>query len=180
MTSPSPEAPSLPVDLLREIVGLKDLTRSGWQRRGVPRPESVAAHSWGVAWLTVVLCPPHLDLQRCLVYAVVHDLAEVRVGDISPHDGVLPHEKVRRETEAIHSLCQDLPPHVQRAWEAYEAQADDEARFVRQLDRLDMALTASAYAHHERLADPDEFFRSAARVVTDPTLLDLLQRLRHH
>src|SRR5690606_14882322 len=141
---------------LIEAVGLKALPRTGWVRRGIAGPESVAAHSWGVAWLVLALLPPALDRGRALAYAVLHDLPEVRVGDLTPSDGVAPAEKARREHAAMDGLCASLP-HLAATWRAYEAQADPEARFVRQLDRLDMAIQAVAYerAGHGRL---DDFF----------------------
>ena len=37
--------------------------------------------------------------------AICHDIAEVRIGDITPHDGVPPEEKVRIETEAMLDLA---------------------------------------------------------------------------
>ena len=75
-------------DRLSAALALKALPRAGWVRAGVRHPESVAAHSWGVAWLVLVLCPPALDRGRALAIAVAHDLPEVTVGDITPHDGV--------------------------------------------------------------------------------------------
>jgi putative hydrolase of HD superfamily len=162
-----------PLDALIEAVRLKRVARAGWVRVGVPDPESVAAHSWGVAWLAVVLAPPELDRARVLTYAVLHDLAEAWVGDLTPHDGVSREDKERRERVAVTDLCARIPrgAEVLAAWEAYEAQADDEARFVRQLDRLDMAVQAAAYADQAPTA---EFVASAAAVVTDPALRPLL------
>ena len=166
-------------DALVEVLALKALARSGWVRRGIPSPESVAAHSWGVAWLVLVLLPDGLDLQRALSYAVLHDLAEVRTGDLTPHDGVGPEEKAAREHRAMASLVGSLPrgASLLATWEAYEAQTDPESRFVRQLDRLDMALQAAAYARqgHRGLG---EFLDSAARVIVDPALRPLLDALR--
>ena len=37
--------------------------------------------------------------------AICHDIAEVRIGDITPHDGVPAEEKVRIETEAMLDLA---------------------------------------------------------------------------
>lgn len=164
------------LERLIEIAELKHLDRAGWVRRGVDRPESVAAHSWGVAWLVLVLCPPELNRERALAYAVLHDLPEVRVGDLTPQDAVP--DKHARERAAANSLLGALPEALE-LWTAYEAQEDPEAQFVRQLDRLDMALQARAYARAEGL-DPEEFLDSAQRGVTDPRLRDLLDRLRQN
>lgn len=165
------------LDALLTALQLKDVDRAGWVRKGVRQPESVAAHSWGVAWLVVALAPAHLDRARALTYAVLHDLAEATVGDLTPHDGVPAHEKARREADAIAALTSSLPPHIATAWHAYEAQADNEARFVRELDRLDMALQAVAYAARGDAGMP-EFLTSAASAIRDPMLVDLLARAK--
>jgi 5'-deoxynucleotidase YfbR-like HD superfamily hydrolase len=167
-------------ELLLEAVALKDVARAGWVRAGVPRPETVAAHSWGVAWLVVALLPPELDRERALLYAVVHDLPEVRTGDVTPRDGIAPADKHAREHAAMAALCAQLPSRGEallRLWETYEAQADPESRFVRELDRLDMAIQAVAYARRHGLA-LDEFVASAEAVVTHPTLRAILDDLR--
>lgn len=167
------------IEALLEALRLKALPRAGWVRVGVEQPESVAAHSWGVAWLVLVLLPEGLDLQRALIYAVLHDLPEVRTGDLTPHDGIAPHAKAAAEHEAMIGLCAPLSrgAALRGAWEAYEAQADPESRFVRQLDRLDMALQAVAYGRSSG-APLAEFLESAATVITDPLLVPLLEALR--
>lgn len=162
-------------DTLVEAVRLKALPRSGWLRVGVPHPESVAAHSWGVAWLVCVLLPDDLDRARALTYATLHDVAEVRVGDITPHDGVGRDEKAAREAAAWDALTAALPPALRDAWHRYEAQADEEARFVRQLDRLDMLIQAVAYATPGRSLR--EFADSALAVIRHPALRPLADEL---
>jgi len=176
----SADAPVDPAVVLAlvEALGLKDVARTGWVRRGVPHPESVAAHSWGVAWLVTVLCPEGLDRAKALTYAVLHDLAEVRVGDLTPADGVSREDKAAMEARALDAMAAPLPDHVRQAWHAYEAQSDPEARFVRQLDRLDMALQAAAYAADDRLATPQEFLDSAAEVLEDPHLRAVFSQAR--
>lgn len=64
---------------------LKRTTRTGWARRGVPDPENVAAHSYGVAHITLILAQlleQPLDLGRALAMAVLHDLPESLTTDI--------------------------------------------------------------------------------------------------
>lgn len=168
-----------PLDPLLEAVGLKALDRAGWVRHGVIGPESVAAHSWAVALLVLLLLPPELHRGRALTYAVLHDLPEVRVGDVTPHDGVDRAAKVAAEHRALRDLVAGLTrgADMVAAWDAYEAQSDPESRFVRQLDRLDMALQAVVYAE-AGASGMAEFVQSAARVISHPTLLPLLARCR--
>lgn len=147
---------------LIEALALKELPRAGWVRAGVQSPESVAAHSWGVAFLVLVLCPEHLDRHKALAIAIVHDLAEARVGDITPHDGVAPQDKQRMEEEAFLALTTGLP--TARAIELRQAFQDygttPEGRLVKACDKLDMALQAARYAGDQGL-DLQEFVDSA-------------------
>ena len=128
-------------EALIEALRLKDVVRAGWVRAGVQNPESVAAHSWGMALLATQLCPEDVNLCRVLELCILHDLAEVRVGDITPHDNVSPEEKHRLESEAKENMGVDAAA----AFSEYEAQQTPESRFVRYLDKLDMSLQAEIY-----------------------------------
>ena len=162
--------------MLLEALGLKAVPRAGWVRSGVVNPESVAAHSWGVSWLVLALLPAELDRGRALAYAVIHDLPEVRCGDITPADGLSREAKRKLEHDAAEALFKDRAD-LRSLWESYERQADPEARFVRQLDRLDMALQAAWYRDLQGI-DLEEFLDSAASVISHPVLVEILQALR--
>jgi putative hydrolase of HD superfamily len=127
-------------DVLIEALALKALPRAGWLRAGVQKPESVAAHSWGVAWLVANLCPAELNREKALMIALVHDLAEVRVGDITPHVQPMPNATELRQAFADYG-------------------STPEGRFVKACDKLDMALQAHVYAADG--VDTDEFIASA-------------------
>ncbi len=148
---------------LLEALALKEVTRAGWLRVGVEEAESVAAHSWGVAWLVLALCPATLDRGRALAIAVVHDLAEVRVGDITPHDGVPADEKRARELAAMQGMLAPLGERgreLTALWREYEDGSTPEGRFVKACDKLDMALQASRYQAAQAVETGD-FIRSA-------------------
>ncbi len=49
---------------------------------------------------------------RVMKMAIVHDLAECIVGDITPFCGVSVEEKHAREEAAITGLCKDLPEDI--------------------------------------------------------------------
>ena len=155
---------------LLEAFQLKHEDRAGWLRVGIAHPESVAAHSWGMAFLVLLLLPDDLDRERALTYAIVHDLAEAWTGDITPYDAV--EDKHAREDAAMAAFCSRI--HRQdllETWRAYECQADAEARFVKQLDRLDMGLQAQVYADRANIT---EFLESARGGLSAPlsALLD--------
>lgn len=147
-------------------MALKGLPRAGWLRVGISTPESVAAHSWGIAYLVMRLCPPELDMGRALAIATLHDLPEIRVGDLTPHDGVSPADKRARETIAAQALLGDRPD-LLALWTEYVERASAEARMVRDLDKLDMAIQASIYARDTGI-DTREFIESAFAAARDP------------
>jgi|1186.fasta_scaffold129075_3 putative hydrolase of HD superfamily len=187
MTDPS--APADPA-LLRffHLAGrLKETPRAGWSLRGIASPESVAEHSHRMALLALVLAPraqPPLDAARCVAMALVHDLAEALVGDITPFDGVDADEKRRREEEAMRSLAALAGDDALLGlWREYAAAQTPEARFVKELDRLETVLQASEYGAREGVghAALGEFWDAAAARLSSAgtrALLDALHRER--
>ena len=148
---------------MREWLGLKDILRTGWVRAGVNSPESVAAHSWGMSVLAMHLCPEDLDRTRVIEMCLVHDLPEVEVGDLTPHDDT--------STKAAdeHRAMTRLAPQWLGLFEEYEAQETEEAKFVKYLDKLDMALMARIYEEKQGL-DLSEFIESARKVIGETNL----------
>src|SRR5918999_1610012 len=79
----------LMLSTLIELQRLKRLDRTGWTLRGLPNgTESVAAHSFGVCAAAMLLADELLaqgvsvDVEKVLRMALLHDWAEVRVGDM--------------------------------------------------------------------------------------------------
>ena len=164
------------IELLLEAARLKSVRRAGWVRCQVPDAESVADHCWGISWLILLFLPNDMDREKALTYATLHDIAEVRIGDITPYDGVDPRTKKAREKAALSDLLSSAPKRVQRAALDYQKGLDPEACFVKQLDRLDMAIQATIYAE-ETGTDLSEFMRSARREITSPVLVDVWEQL---
>lgn len=170
-------------DLLRflRVAGeLKRTVRAGWALRGIPHPESVADHTFRVCLLALVLsrdADPPLDRERALAMALVHDLAESTVGDITPYDGIPAAEKHRREREALAELCKVLGSgEILALWEEYQAGATPEARFVRELDKLETVLQATEYEARHGVA-LGEFRAMAEARLTLPALRALYAAL---
>ncbi|RHY81449.1 hypothetical protein DYB26_005926, partial [Aphanomyces astaci] len=119
------------VEFLRICGQLKRLKRTGWVNHHVNGPESVADHMYRMAMCTLLLDgDSSLDKTRCIKMAIVHDLAESFVGDITPHDGVSNEEKHRLELEL---------------WHEYEDATSDEAKLVKDFDKFEMILQADEY-----------------------------------
>ena len=166
----------MPRETFIEILGLKDLDRAGWLRSGLNNVESVAAHSWGVAFLAFHLCPDELDRNRILHMAICHDVAEVRVGDITPHDGVSSEDKVAMETKAMVEISEKLPrgKEMLKLFEEYESGITPEARFLKLCDKLDMALQSYEYQNRTD-HDLSNFRITASKLVIEYGYPDLLR-----
>ena len=163
-----------------ELSHLKQLYRQGWLRRGIPnqRCESVAEHSFSVAVLALWLGQayyPHLDLDRVMRMALLHDIGEVYAGDIIPSDQVSEAEKHQLERASLEKVLGKLPTSQEylELWQEFERGESPEARFVRQVDRLEMGLQARIY-QAQGYAGMDEFIHSARQGLVDPQLAEIL------
>ena len=154
-------------DELKEILGLKNVLRAGWVRAGIKSPESVAAHSWGMSMLALKLTPKELDLTRVLSLCIVHDIPEVRVGDLTPHD-----DTSTKAEDELNAMTKMAPEWV-GLFEEYEQGKTPEAKFVKQLDKLDMALQAEIYQSEFEIP-LNEFIKSARLRIGDEVLKNLL------
>ena len=149
---------------LMKYLGLKDVLRQGWVNAGVESPESVAAHSWGMAILALKLCPANLNLEHVLKLCLVHDLPEVIVGDLTPQDDVSTKSADER------AAMERLAPEWVSLFDEYENQSTPEAVFVKTLDKLDMALQAKVYMRRSDL-NLEQFIESARKTLGDHDLL---------
>lgn len=149
------------VDLFLETASLKRVPRAGWFQRGVPQVESVAEHSYGVAFMALALADvvnaelarkpgqSSLDLEKVLAMALLHDLAEVRLTDLPVSAVKLFREsaKSRAEESAIADLLAPLPEAGQwkRLWQEFEDQSSPEGQLVRDADKLEMMVQCLRY-----------------------------------
>lgn len=84
---------------------LKTQKRTGWVDNKIPNPESISDHMYRMAVLAMCVSDQTLDISKCVMMAVVHDLAEAQVGDIAPREGIPRAEKQRRESVRLFSAA---------------------------------------------------------------------------
>ncbi|KAL4583758.1 hypothetical protein LXL04_008345 [Taraxacum kok-saghyz] len=83
--------------------------RKGWINHGIKGPESIAHHMYRMALMALIAGDvPGINRERCIKIAIVHDIAEAIVGDITPADGVPKVEKSRLEQAALNEMCNVL------------------------------------------------------------------------
>ncbi len=73
----------------------------------ISRGESIADHMYRMSLISMFAPPslaPRLDLPKCMKMCLIHDMAELLVGDITPVDGVAKPEKNRREAAILFSV----------------------------------------------------------------------------
>ncbi|KAK6531791.1 hypothetical protein TWF694_002957 [Orbilia ellipsospora] len=127
--------------------------------------------------ILAMLCPDkEIDRSRCVMMALVHDIAESVVGDFTPMDPISKEEKYRRESTTIEyfskRLLETVNPTVARElaelFEEYEAQKTKEAVFVKDIDVYDMILQAFEYEKESKgKKNLERFMRAERRLQTE-------------
>jgi putative hydrolase of HD superfamily len=156
---------------------LKTTKREGWRRKGLNHAESISDHMYRMA--VIALIAPHsvqagINTSHCVQLALVHDMAEALVGDITPVDPISRPEKSRREAESMDYLCGGLlgnfdggkaAESVRALWQEYEDNKTPEAQFVHDVDKLELLLSMVEY-EKDGGGEPDlgEFCHVAKRI----------------
>ncbi len=144
------------VEFQQKIAVLKQLRRTGWCKRHVPKAETVAAHSWRMALMAMqqeaALKPLQVDMPTIIEMCLLHDVAEAVVGDIVPEHEQEPtariskEQKKEMEARAIDDFAVRYDfPKLKKLFDEYEAQETLEAKVVKNLDKVDMLLQAYEY-----------------------------------
>ena len=134
--------------LAQSISDMKETKRSGWIKRGVPRPESIAAHSGGLHYLTLITTTPEgVDMGRVARMITYHDLPEVIITDFTPSDNVDEHFKSRLEMLAMQVIVETLPNAVAAVGciQEYNDQKTPESHWLNDLDKLEAVTKALMY-----------------------------------
>lgn len=182
---PNPEMSLLPAQLLSFLLhvgSLKRTPRAGWVRKGIPQPESVAGHMYRMSVMALTIPSEHpIDVSKAVSIAIVHDLAEAIVGDITPMDGIPKNVKQQMELDAMVELTSLLPVEqgklVMNLFLEYEAGETIEARFVKDLDKLDMVVQAHEYHKEYSNIDLSEFFDSVRGKLRDSNLQKISEEI---
>ncbi|KAJ7173482.1 HD domain-containing protein [Mycena filopes] len=148
------------------IEKLKTQKRTGWVDNNIPNPESISDHMYRMAMLAMCSSDQNLDISKCVMMCLVHDLAEAHVGDIAPREGISSAEKQRREEVVMHNIVHGMlhnspaAQQIEALWKEYEERQTPEARFVKDLDRFEMASQAFEY-ERDHGASLQPFFDSS-------------------
>ncbi|KAJ5484075.1 HD domain-containing protein [Penicillium diatomitis] len=173
---PPEENTTSPIPFFHLLERLKTTKREGWRRFGI-NGESISDHMYRMSIMTM-FAPPELasrlNIPHCTKMALIHDMAESLVGDITPVDkDVTKTEKARREADTMDYITETLlgkipggalsAQEIKRVFHEYEDNVTLEAQFVHDIDKMELLLQMVEYERtHE--VDLSEFTRVASRV----------------
>jgi putative hydrolase of HD superfamily len=87
-----------------------------------------------------------LDTLKAVRMALLHDLAEAETGDLTPpQKDADPAGFKHAEEAAMSRMLEKLPPEYIGAWREFYEGSSEEARLVRDADKLEMVMQAAEY-----------------------------------
>lgn len=168
-----------------KLIGrLKKIKRVGWVREGVQNPESVAEHAFRLIVLSMVLAPTlGIDQNKLIKMAIIHDLAEVKTGDLVVERGKVVDSQARKRKEEMERLFVnevlgvfEIGGEYSDLFEEMVKRESNDAKIFWQLDKLEMAIQALEY-ENEQGKNLSEFFDNAERIIDNPFLKDLMEKI---
>lgn len=161
------------LSFFRIVCNLKTIKRSGWiHKSNITSPESVADHSYSMCMMSMILAEIiNLDSGHIMKMVIFHDLAESLVGDHMPDD-ISSEEKQLVEDKAMKKIISKLPNSLRKnylnIWNEYNDNITVNAKFVHNMDKLEMALQAKEYefeGYPKELLQP--FIKSATDYISN-------------
>ena len=133
---------------LFEMGHLKRVPRSGWLLLGVPKPETIAEHSFRVGIIGMALAALEgADVGRTSALCLLHDAHETRIGDV-PSVGRAYVTTAAPEAVSSHQTA-GMPDSAAKAFQEltaeFEAGQTIEAQVARDADKLETLLQAVEY-----------------------------------
>ena len=180
------------ISFLAELMRLKSVPRIGWLLRGVRDVESVAAHSFGVAVIAMLLADRararglEVNVERLLRMALLHDLTESRTGDLpSTIKRYFDKAAIKAADESIareiFTELGDWSDSYLELWFDYEHRVSIESRLVKAADKLDLLMQSREY-EKGGARSLQEFWDTAdsdfAGLGVDDLISDLIEELK--
>ena len=96
-----------------KVLELKNIPRQGWKNKlDIMDVESVADHIYSATIMSMVLSDLQgLDTEKVIKMALLHDLAESVIGDITPDD-MKSENKINIENNAMKQILENLPSNL--------------------------------------------------------------------
>lgn len=138
---------------------LKDTVRSGWNEEhwniDRERLESVSEHIYGCCILAIAIDSEFelkINLKKSILMLVIHELEEIKIGDLTPFEKISKEEKRKIGKEAVYEVLKGLMKaneYIDLINEFEEMQTS-EAKFCKMIDKLECDLQAKIYCEENR------------------------------
>tara|TARA_Y100000310_G_scaffold316021_1_gene367268 strand:+ start:69 stop:596 length:528 start_codon:yes stop_codon:yes gene_type:complete len=167
-------------NFIQKVLELKTVPRQGWMEKPeINNPESVTDHSYSTAVMSMIFSDLEgLNTEKIIRMALLHDLAESVIGDITP-DRMTKNEKSSKENLAMKQILKNLPSKIAeqyfKIWCDYQKNSSQEAILLHDIDKLEMAFQAKFYQDKgiskEKL---QTFFNTAKNEIKNENLRNML------
>ena len=137
---------------------LKDKIRSGWKVWNIDRQrvESVAEHIYGTCILAISIDSQFkldIDLYKVIIMLVLHEIEEIKIGDLTPFDKVTKEEKRKIGKQAVEEVLSTIDKKVQyiELIEEFENMKTNESRFAKMCDKLEADIQCKLYCEEKSI-----------------------------
>lgn len=137
---------------------LKDKIRSGWKVWNIERDrvESVAEHIYGTCMLAIAIDSEFkldIDIYKVVMILVIHEIEEIKIGDLTPFDKVTKEEKRNLGKKAVEEILASLTDKAKYIdlIEEFEKMETKEAKFAKMCDKLEANIQCKIYCEENCL-----------------------------
>lgn len=131
---------------------LKNKIRSGWKVWNIEREriESVAEHIYGTCILAISIDSQFemdIDLYKVVMMLVLHEIEEIKIGDLTPFDKQTQEERRTLGKQAVEEVLSILDKKVQyiELIEEFEEMQTKESLFAKMCDKLEADIQSKIY-----------------------------------
>ena len=131
---------------------LKDKIRSGWKVWNIDRErvESVAEHIYGTCVLAIAIDSEFkldIDLHKVIIMIVLHEIEEIKIGDLTPFDKVTKEEKRKIGKKTVEEVLNYLNKKIEyiELIEEFEEMKTKESIFAKMCDKLEADIQCKIY-----------------------------------
>ena len=135
---------------------LKDKIRRGWELWNIDRKrvESVAEHIYGTCILAISIDSEfdlNIDIYKVVMMLVLHEIEEVKIGDLTPFDKVTKEEKRRMGKQAVQEILNSLSQKADymELIEEFEEMKTRESIFAKMCDKLEADIQCKLYCEEK-------------------------------
>lgn len=159
---------------------LKDKIRSGWKVWNIERErvESIAEHIYGTCILAISIDSEfelNVDIYKVVTMLILHEIEEIKIGDLTPFDKVTKEEKRKIGKKAVEEVLNTLDKKVQyiELIEEFENMETKEAIFAKVCDKLEADIQCKLYCEENSI---DINKKENAQLLKDERVQKLLEK----